>query len=74
MCHKREPPSKPIRRAMTHYNVGASLKKTALDIIGRLSKTQQGHKNILITVYFAKWTEAYSMVNQETHTNCRFLD
>lgn len=59
---------------MTHYNVGASLKKTALGIIGRLSKTQQGHKYILITVYFAKWAEAYSMVDRETDTNCRFLD
>lgn len=59
---------------MTHYNVGASLKKTALDIIGRLSKTQQGHKYILITVYFAKWAEAYPMVDRDTDTNCRFLD
>lgn len=55
---------------MTHYNVGASLKKIALDIIRRLT-SKDTHTSWF---YFAKWAEAYSIVDQETDTHCRFLD
>lgn len=55
---------------MTHYNVGASLKKIALDIIRRLPSKDTNTS----WFYFAKWEEAYSIVDQETDTHCRFLD
>lgn len=53
VCQKRKPPSKPIREAMAQYNVGATLERIALDIMGPLPQTQKGHKYILaITDYF----------------------
>lgn len=52
---------------MTHYNVGASLKKIALDIIRRLPSKDTNTS----WFYFAKWAEAYSIVDQEPDTHCR---
>jgi len=48
------------------YNVGASLERVALDVLGPLPDSDRGNKYILIIGdYFSKWTEAYAIPNQE---------
>ena len=48
---------------MRQYNAGVSI---ALDILGPLPLSNKGNKYILVVSdYFTKWPEAYSLPNQE---------
>ena len=47
---------------MGHVPVRAPLERVAVDILGPLPKTENGHEYILILGdYFTKWTEAYPL-------------
>ena len=51
---------------MKQYNVGAPLERVALDLIGPLPLSYKGNKYALIvTDYFTKWAEAYSIPDME---------
>ena len=54
---------------MKTYNVGASMERIAIDVMGPLPPTDRDNNCILvISDYFAKWTESYPMPNQEAET------
>ena len=54
---------------MITYNVGAPLERVALDVLGPLPTTERGNKYILVIAdYFTKWTESYSIPDQEAVT------
>ena len=54
---------------MKTYNVGAPMERIAIDVMGPLPPTDRDNKYILvISDYFAKWTESYPMPNQEAET------
>ena len=51
---------------MWQYNVGDSTERIALDIFGPLPLSDEGNQYILVVSdYFTKWPEAYSLPNQE---------
>ena len=59
---------------MKTYNVGAPLERVALDVLGPLPESDHGNKYILVVAdYFTKWTESYSMPNQEATTVAKLL-
>ena len=59
---------------MKTYNVGASMERIAIDVMGPLPRFESGNNNIwVISDYFIKWTEAYNMPNQEAETVVRFV-
>ena len=59
---------------MKTYNVGAPLERVALNVLGPLPESDHGNKYILVVAdYFTKWTESYSMPNQEATTVAKLL-
>ena len=59
---------------MKAYNVGAPLERIAIDITGPLPKTDAGNRYVLVVAdYFTKWTEAYSIPDQEAGTVAKKL-
>ena len=50
------------------------MERVALDLFGPLPVTKHGNKYILVvTDYFTRWVEAYSLPNQEATTVARVL-
>ena len=59
---------------MKAYNVGAPLERIGLDVTGPLPSTDSGNKYVLVVAdYFTKWTEAYTIPNQEVETVAKKL-
>ena len=59
---------------MKQYSVGAPFEWVALDIMGSLPESQQGNRYILIiSDYFTRWVEAFTMADQETCTVANLL-
>ena len=59
---------------MRQYNVGAPTERIALDILGPLPVSEEGNKYLLVVSdYFTKWPEAYSLPNQEAITVAEVL-
>ena len=57
------------RSTLKQYVVGAPMECLAMDILGLLLLNPRGNKFILVvTDYFTKWTESYSILNQEAST------
>ena len=51
---------------MAQYNVGASMKRIAVDVLGPLPTSESGNKYLLIVAdYFSKWTGAFPIPHQE---------
>ncbi|GBM33118.1 hypothetical protein AVEN_47327-1, partial [Araneus ventricosus] len=51
------------------YNVGAPFERIAFDILGRLPRTADGNRNILVIMdFFTMWPEAYPLPDQEATT------
>lgn len=74
LCASRERPTRTARASLQTYNVGAPLERVALDILGPLPESDCGNKYILVTGdYFSKWTEAFTIPNQEATTVARVL-
>ena len=74
LCASRERPTRTPRAPLRTYNVGATLERVVLDILGPLPDSDRGNKYVLIIGdYFSKWTEAYAIPNQEATTVARVL-
>lgn len=56
----------PRTRAMKWYNIEAPFDTIATDVSGLFPKSRSGNHYILVDrYYFSKWTEAYTLPNQE---------
>ena len=63
-----DPPGKP-KAGMKTYDVSAPFERIAVDTTGPLTESDRGKKYILvISDYFTKWTEAYTLPNREAVT------
>ena len=62
VCAQSKPGPHRKKAPMGHVPVRAPLERVAVDILGPLPKTENGHEYILILGdYFTKWTEAYPL-------------
>ena len=69
LCASWKRTARKLRARMITYNVGAPLERVALDVLGPLPTTERGNKYILVIAdYFTKWTESYSIPDQEAVT------
>ena len=74
VCATRKGPHKTIRAPMAQHNVGAPMERVAVDVLGPLPESDQGNKYLLIIAdYFTKWTEAFSIHDQEAITVAEIL-
>ena len=65
MCLK-EGSLQDSKSPMHQYNAGVPTERIVLDILGPLPLSEEGNKYILVVSnYFTKWPEAYSLANQE---------
>ncbi len=70
----QEVPTKKVRATMISSLVGNPMERIATDILGPLPTTKSGNKYILVVSdYFNRWAEAYSLPNQEASTIARIL-
>ncbi len=59
---------------MLPSRVGNPMERVALDILGPLPKTKHGNQYILaVSDYFTRWSEAFSLPNQEAITVAQTL-
>ncbi|GFV47320.1 retrovirus-related Pol polyprotein from transposon 412 [Trichonephila clavipes] len=73
-CAARKGPRKRNRGRLQLYNVGAPFKRIAFDILGPLPRSSDGNNNILVVMdYFTKWSEVYSIPNQDHSTVAEVL-
>ena len=64
-----------FRGPMKQYQVGAPLKRIAIDILGPLPESYNGNKYIIIvTSYFNRWTKDFAIPNQEAITVAETLE
>ena len=69
VCNSRKQPPRKAKSKMKQYNVGVPMERVALDIIGKLPKSNKGNRYALIVSdYFSKWAEGYPMKDMETTT------
>ena len=69
LCATRKDPNPRRRATLKQYQVGCTMERVAMDIIGPLPVSRRGNKYILVLAdYFTKWTEAFPMRNQEAVT------
>jgi len=73
-CAESKSPSSTARGLLIPSQVGYPMERVALDLFGPLPVTKHGNKYILVvTDYFTRWVEAYSLPNQEATTMARVL-
>ena len=73
-CTKRKKPSPTKRASMQIVRSGFPIERIAIDILVKLSITNNGNKYILVIAdYFTKWTEALPMPNMEVCTAAKIL-
>jgi hypothetical protein len=59
---------------MQTLGAGIPMERIALDIVGELPQTENGHRYIVVICdYFTKWVEAFPMPNMETITIASLL-
>ena len=72
VCASRKGPNKKNRGKMGHVKAGFPMERVALDIMGPLPRSDRGNRYLLVlSDYFTKWVEAYSIPNQEAMTIAR---
>ena len=76
-CAQKKGPQKKRRAPLHQYKVGGPLERIAIDILGPLPQTEDGHVYVLVVGdYHTKWVEAYPLPDQtaETVANRLFED
>ena len=69
MYGSRNNPQRKPRASLVFGKAGVPGERLAMDIVGSFPKSDQGNKYVLtISDYFTRWTEAYSIPNQEAVT------
>ena len=69
ICEARKNPPRAAREKLGQYVVGEPLERVAIDFLGPLSRTEKGNKYVvIISDYFTRWIEAYTIKNQEAIT------
>lgn len=69
ICVSKKNPPKKYKAPLIAFNVGAPFERIALDILGPLPLTKQGHKYLLVIGdFFSKWLDAIPLKNQEATT------
>ena len=64
LCARRKPGPGRGKCPMGHKNVGRPFERIAIDIMGPLTQSHDGHLYIMVAeCYFSKWAEAYALVN-----------
>ena len=73
-CSQTKPPNKMKRAPMQIVETGFPMERIAMDILCELPETSGGNKHILvISDYYTKWTECFTMPNMETKTVAKLL-
>ena len=68
-CQKSKGPLKTPRAPMQIVGASRPMERIATDILGELPVTDKGNRYILVVSdYYTKWTEAFSMPNMEART------
>ena len=68
-CQKSKGPLKKPRAPMQIVGASRPMERIATDILGELPITDKGNRYILVVSdYYTKWTEAFSMPNMEART------
>uniref|UniRef100_H2ZRT1 Gypsy retrotransposon integrase-like protein 1 n=1 Tax=Latimeria chalumnae TaxID=7897 RepID=H2ZRT1_LATCH len=74
VCGARKASSKTPQAPLVLSLAKRPLERVALDIVGPFPSTPRGKKYILVAAdYFTRWTEAYSLPDQEAKTVARVL-
>lgn len=69
ICQQKNNPQKKFCAPLQQSVMGTRFSRIALDIQGPLTETPRGNRYILVVSdYFSKWVEAYSMPDQTTET------
>ncbi len=69
LCQKAKPTNKPPAGLMRHTEPYGTWKMVSLDLIGPLSRTPQGHDNLLVAVdYFSKWFSLFPLRSAKIRT------
>ncbi len=67
VCNQRKPSSASARAPMESIKVSQPMELWAMDILGPLPVTAQGHQYVLLmSDHFIKWVEAVPLANQKT--------
>ena len=67
VCNQRKPSSASARAPMESIKVSQPMELWAMDILGPLPVTAQGHQYVLVmSDHFIKWVEAVPLANQKT--------
>ena len=73
-CSQKKPPNKKKRAPMQIVETVFPMERIAMDILCELPVTSGGNKHILvISDYYAKWTECFAMPNMEAKTVAKLL-
>ncbi len=63
-CAVCKGPKKRNQGKLQRYNVGASFERIFIDLLGPLSLSTDGNKDMLVALdYFTKWPEVYSIAD-----------
>ena len=73
-CAARKPSKQSNKAPLGQYLVGEPMERVAVDILGPLPLTERGNRYILVLCdCFTKWTDAYSIPDQESLTIARTI-
>ncbi|KAI3373157.1 hypothetical protein L3Q82_006488 [Scortum barcoo] len=73
-CTAKKGPTQRSHAPLQQYQVGAPMKRVAVDILGPFPATERGNRYILVAMdYFTKWPEAYAVPDQSAATTAEHL-
>ena len=73
-CAARKPCRSKNRAPLGKLLTGAPMEKVGIDVLGPLTRTDNGNKYILVMCdLFTKWTEAFPMADQESSTIAKIV-
>ena len=68
-CARKKPPPKRRVAPLQQYNVGGTMDRVAMDLVGPLPRTEDGNQWILVVGdYATRWIEAYALPDAKAET------